>query len=107
MIIKSFIFTGLICAIAQIIKDNTKLTSGHITSLFVVIGSLLGFFGIYDKLVDFFGGGANVVIMSFGNSLYNAAIENGLFNLLIGGSLGITSSVIFAFIITLISRTKS
>lgn len=107
MIIKSFIFTGLICAIAQIIKDNTKLTSGHITSLFVVIGAFLGFLGIYDNIIDFFGGGANVVIMSFGNSLYNAAIENGLFNLLIGGSLGIVSSIMFAFIITLISRTKS
>ena len=45
MIIKSFIFTGAICAIAQIIKDHTNLTSGHITSLFVVIGSILGFFG--------------------------------------------------------------
>ena len=29
MIIKSFIFTGIVCVIAQIIKDNTKLTSGH------------------------------------------------------------------------------
>ena len=76
MIIKSFIFTGIVCVIAQIIKDNTKLTSGHITSLFVSIGGLLGFLGIYDKLVKFFGGGASVVIMSFGNTLYNGNAVN-------------------------------
>lgn len=107
MIIKSFIFAGLICAIAQIIKDNTKLTSGHITSLFVVTGAILGFFGIYDKIISFVGGGANVVIMSFGNSLFNAAVEEGIFNMLIGGSLGITSAIIFAFIVTIISRARS
>ena len=53
-LIRSFIYTGLICLIAQIIKDNTKLTTGHITSLFCSLGALLGFFGIYDKIIDFF-----------------------------------------------------
>lgn len=107
MIIKSFLFAGTICAIAQIIKDHTKLTSGHITSLFVVIGSFLGFFGIYDAIVSFVGGGANVVILSFGNSLYNAAIEEGIFNMLIGGSVGIISSILFASIITILFKTRS
>ena len=82
MIIKSFVFTGIVCVIAQIIKDNTKLTSGHITSLFVSIGALLGFLGVYDKLVKFFGGGASVVIMSFGNTLYNGAVKLGILNML-------------------------
>ena len=54
-LIRSFIYTGLICLIAQIIKDNTKLTTGHITSLFCSLGALLGFFGIYDKIIDFVG----------------------------------------------------
>lgn len=72
--IKSFIFTGTVCLIAQIIKDKTKLTSGHITSMFVVIGAILGFFGIYDKLVSFFGAGASVTITSFGNTLYKTAV---------------------------------
>ena len=106
MIIKSFLFAGTICAIAQIIKDHTNLTSGHITSLFVVIGSILGFFGIYDVIVSFVGGGANVVILSFGNSLYNAAIEEGIFNMLIGGSVGIISSLLFATIITILFKKR-
>lgn len=106
MIIKSFIFTGLICLIAQIIKDKTKLTSGHITSIFVSIGAFLGFLGIYDKLVEFFGGGASTVIMSFGNTLYKSAVNYGILNMLRGGSIGIVTSILMAFIITIIFRVK-
>lgn len=107
MIIKSFIFCGTICLIAQIIKDNTKLTSGHITSIFVSIGALLGFLGIYDKLIEFFGGGASVVIMSFGNTLYKGAVELGILNMLSNVSIGIVTSVLMAFVITMIFRVKS
>lgn len=107
MVIKSFLFSGTICLIAQIIKDNTRFTSGHITSLFVVTGALLGFLNIYDKLIDIFGGGANVVILSFGNTLYKTAINEGLLNMLSGVSVGITTCIIFAFIITLIFKVKS
>lgn len=106
MIIKSFIFTGIICLIAQIIKDNTKLTSGHITSMFVVTGAILGFLGIYDKLITQFGGGASVVIMSFGNTLYKTAIEEGILNMLSGVSVGIVTTIIMGFLITLIFRVK-
>lgn len=106
MIIKSFIFSGTICVIAQIIKDNTKLTSGHITSLFVSIGALLGFFGIYDKFIKLFGGGANVVIMSFGNTLYKSAVEKGILNMLSSVSVGIVAAILSASIITLIFKAK-
>ena len=105
MIIKSFIFTGVVCVIAQIIKDNTKLTSGHITSLFV--GALLGFLGVYDKLVKFFGGGASVVIMSFGNTLYNGAVKLGILNMLGNVSTGIVSSILCAAVVTLIFKVKN
>ena len=107
MIIKSFIFSGVVCLIAQIIKDNTKLTSGHITSMFVSIGAFLGFLGIYDKLVDYFGGGASVVIMSFGNTLYKGAVELGILNMLSNVSVGIVTAVLMAFIITLIFKVKN
>ena len=45
----SFLFAGFVCMIGQLILDNTKLTPGHITSLFVIIGSALDVFNIYDK----------------------------------------------------------
>ena len=104
--IKSFLFTGAVCLLAQIIKDNTKLTGGHITSLFVIIGAVLGFFGIYDKIVKCVGGGASVVIMSFGNTLYKTAVENGILNMLCGVSLGIVSAVVFSLVFTIISKPK-
>ena len=106
MLIKSFIFTGTVCLIAQIIKDNTKLTSGHITSIFVSVGTLLGFFGIYDKIIDIFGGGASVVIISFGNTLYNSAVELGILNMLSGVSAGLVASILLGFLITMIFRVK-
>ena len=37
----SFIFCGIVCLIGQIILDNTKLTPGHITAMFVVLGAFL------------------------------------------------------------------
>lgn len=106
LIIKSFIFTGVVCLIAQIIKDNTKLTSGHITSIFCALGAFLGFLGVYDKLVHCFGGGASVVIMSFGNALYKGAVDEGILNMLSSVSVGIVTAVLMGFIITLIFRVK-
>ena len=40
----SFIFAGFLCMIAQVILDNTKLTPGHITSIFTAMGAFLSFF---------------------------------------------------------------
>ena len=111
----SFIFVGLICAIASIIYDNSKLTIGHITSLFVVVGSILAFLGIYSELEDMVGFGANLPITSFGNALYSSAYEGfketGVLGLLMGmlksTSGGITATILFSFIISLIARPKS
>ena len=50
-IIYSFLFCGLVCLIGQLFLDYTKLTPGHLTSTFAVLGSLLGFLNIYDKII--------------------------------------------------------
>ena len=60
--IYAFLFCGTICMLSQIILDNTKLTPGHVTSIFVVLGALLDIFGIYDKIVLYAGAGALVQI---------------------------------------------
>ena len=49
--INAFLFAGFGCAIAQVILDNTKLTPGHITSLYTALGAFLSFLGCYDKLI--------------------------------------------------------
>ena len=113
-ILYSFLFCGLICLIGQIILDNTKLTPGHITSIFVCIGSFLGMLGIYDKFIKCIGAGSNIPITSFGNTLFNSAYlgykANGLIgifdNMLSNVSLGITSAIIFSFIFTIITKVK-
>ena len=115
MIIEAFVFSGFVCMIAQVILDNTKLTPGHIKSLFTVLGSILSFFGIYDKLVDCFGAGATILISNFGHMLYQGGLLGlkedgflGLFsNLLCSSSVAIVSAIVFAAIFVLIFKPKS
>ena len=112
--IYAFLFCGLVCLIAQIILDNTKLTPGHVTSIFVVIGAFLDVFGIYDKIVLYAGAGALIPITSFGHLLIHGAMDSvsslgplglalGIFNLT---SAGISLAVFLAFILSLISKPR-
>ena len=111
----SFIFCGLICLIGQIILDNTKLSAGHITSIFVVVGAFLDSFSLYDKIISVVGGGALVPITSFGHSLIHGALEKaqdfGVIGLLMGmfdlTATGITAAIIFAFVFSLIFKPKN
>lgn len=113
--LNSFLLVGTICLIAQIIMDNTKLTNGHITSIFVVLGSFLAFLGVYDYLIDFSNVGSSIPITSFGNLLYQACIEGyqtngilGMFtNLLTTTSAGISSAVIFAIFFSVFFKPKN
>lgn len=113
-IFASFMAVGIICMIASIIYDLTKLTPGHITSLFVVIGALLGIFGFYDILMDKFGYGLGLPITSFGNALVNAAYEgfqeNGFYGFFQGmyqtTSAGISLVIVGSFIMALVSKPK-
>ena len=111
----SFLFCGLICLIGQIILDNTKLTPGHITSIFVVFGSFLDIFSIYDKIVRVVGGGALVPITSFGHLLSHGAMMKannlGFIGIAMGmfdfTASGITSAIFFAFIFSLFFKPKN
>lgn len=112
--LNAFIFVGTICLIGQIILDNTKLTPGHITSIFTVLGALLSFLGIYELFSEWAGVGASVPITSFGNLLYQACLEGyktngilGMFtNLLSTTSGGISSAIIFAAILSIFFNPK-
>lgn len=112
--INSFLFCGLVCLIGQLILDNTKLSAGHITSIFVVLGALLDAFSIYDKIIMWAGGGAMVPITSFGHSLIHGALAKandfGVIGLLIGmfdlTASGITSAIIFTFIFSLFFKAR-
>ena len=49
--LNAFIFCGLVCVLGQVILDNTKLTPGHVTTIFVILGAFLDTFNIYDKII--------------------------------------------------------
>ena len=113
--IMAFLFSGLVCFLAQMIYDNSKLTPGHITSFFVVLGSFLDLFHIYDKLVEIFHAGALIPITSFGHSLMHGAMaateEYGIFGIAMGmfdlTAAGITAAILFGFLVAIIFKPKS
>lgn len=105
---------GVICAIAQILIDKTKLTPARILVAFVVSGVVLGFFGIYDKIIDIGGAGATVPIIGFGNTLAKGVVkgisEKGFIGIFTGGTAaaagGIAASIFFGFLMALIFHPK-
>ncbi len=113
--LNAFLFCGIVCLIAQIILDNTKLTPGHITSIFVVLGAFLDTFGIYDWFIKYCGGGAMLPITSFGHSLIHGALSatssTGFMGLLMGmfdlTASGITAAIIFSFVFALFFKPKN
>ena len=110
----AFLVGGLICAIGQLIMDKFRLTPGHITVLFVVIGVILDGFNIYDRLIELAGAGALLPITSFGHSLLHGALEKtkeagflgigmGMFDLT---ASGITAAILFSFLAGIIFKPK-
>ena len=65
----AFIVGGILCAIAQILIDKTKLTPARILVGYVVAGAILTAIGLYKPLIDFAGAGASVPLTGFGFSL--------------------------------------
>ena len=113
--LKAFAVGGSICLIAQIVINFTDLTAGKILVYFMLAGVVLTAIGVYQPLVDFAGAGATVPISGFGYLLANGAMkgaEKGFFYAITGSlsaaSAGVTAAVVFAFIMSLIfkSRTK-
>ena len=110
----AFLFCGTVCLIAQVILDNTKLTPGHVTSLFVVIGAALDIAGIYDKIVLYAGAGALIPITSFGHLLIHGAMDMaetlgplglafGIFDLT---SAGISVALFISIVLALIFKPR-
>jgi len=110
----AFLFCGLVCLVGQIILDNTKLTPGHITALFVVVGAFLDIFGIYDRIILWAGGGASVPITSFGHLLIHGAMAStrdyGIMGLFMGifdlTASGISSAIIFSVVLSFLFQPK-
>ena len=114
MYLKVFIVGGLLCVIAQILIDKTKLTPARILVTYVVSGAILTAIGVYEPLVKFAGAGATVPLTGFGYSLAmgvkKAVAENGLFGAVTGGltatSGGIAVAVIMGVVCAVVFKAK-
>lgn len=110
----AFVIGGAICAVGQVLIDYTKMTPARILVTFVVLGVVLGAFGLYQPLVDFAGGGASVPLLGFGNLIAKGTLEavreKGLMGVLTGGltaaAAGVAASIIFGLLIALIFKPK-
>ena len=109
-----FIVGGLLCVIAQILIDKTKMTPARILVMYVVGGVVLTGLGIYKPLVEFAGRGATVPLTGFGYALAEGVKEavdkSGLIGVITGGLAGtaggITAALVMAYLMALIFKGK-
>ncbi len=112
--INAFWVGGLICALAQILMEKTKMLPGRIMVLIVCLGAVLGAVGIYEPFMEYAGAGASVPLLGFGNVLWKGVKEavdaNGFLGLFKGGfkasAVGISAALIFGYLASWIFEPK-
>lgn len=110
----AFFVGGLICALAQILMEKTKLLPGRIMVLLVCVGVVLSFLGFYQPLVDFAGAGASVPLLGFGHTLMRgmkeAIDQNGFLGIFMGGfqsaAVGCSAALVFGYLASLFCKPK-
>lgn len=105
----AFVAGGILCVIAQLLIDKTKLTPALILTSYVVAGVFLTASGVYEPFVDFAGAGATVPLTGFGYSLCKgvekAIDEMGAIGILTGGLTGTAGGITAAIFFSLIAAT--
>ena len=112
--LKAFLVGGVLCALAQILIDKTKLTPARILVGYVVLGVILSAIGIYEPLAEFAGAGASVPLTGFGYNIAKgvkeAVQEDGFLGILTGGlkatAGGITAAILAGLIVSFIFKAK-
>lgn len=112
--LKAFVVGGLICVIAQIIIDKTKVTPARILVGMVVSGVFLTAVGIYEPLAEFAGAGATVPLSGFGYLMAKGTMEavknQGLLGAISGGltagAAGIAAAIFCGYVAALFVKSK-
>ncbi len=112
--LRAFAVGGIICVIAQILIDRTKLTPARILVAYVVAGVALTGLGLYQPLVEFAGCGATVPLTGFGYAIAKgvkaAVTAEGLFGALTGGLTatagGITTALCCGMLAALFAKSR-
>ena len=110
----AFVIGGVLCVIAQILIDRTKLTPARILVIYVVAGVILGAVGFYGPLAEFAGAGATTPLTGFGyliaKGVRKAVDRDGLLGALTGGlsaaAGGIAAAIVFGYLACLIAKGK-
>ncbi len=112
--VNAFWVGGLICALAQIVLDRTKLMPGRVMVLLVCMGALLGFCNIYQPFQEFAGAGASVPLLGFGNVLWQGVKEavdkNGFLGIFQGGfkasAVGLSAALVFGYLASFVFEPR-
>lgn len=109
----AFIFSGIVCAIGQIVLENTKFTPGHLNTILVILGIVLSAIGVYDIFLEWAGGGATILIMNYGHVVFQSAFNGlkqmgtlGLLNGLLRTGAVLSVTIIIAFFVSLLCKPK-
>ena len=101
--LRAFVVGGLLCAIAQLLIDKTKMTPARVLVGFVVAGVVLTAAGLYEPLVDYASSGATVPLSGFGFALakgvQQAVAEKGLLGALTGGLTATAAGIAFVILL--------
>ena len=110
----AFLVGGLVCLLAQLLIDLTKMTPARILVVYVVLGVALGAVGLFEPLADFAGCGITVPLIGFGGNVARgvreAVSETGLLGALTGGlsaaSGGTAAALCFGYLVALFCHSK-
>lgn len=112
--IKAFIVGGIICVLAQILMEKTKLMPGRIMVILVCTGAIFGALQIYEPFLEWAGSGASVPLTGFGYNLWKgikeAVDQDGFIGLFRGGfkmaAVGTSAALIFSYLASLVFQPK-
>ena len=110
----AFLVGGLVCLLAQLLIDLTKMTPARILVVYVVLGVALGAVGLFEPLADLAGCGITVPLIGFGGNVARgvreAVSETGLLGALTGGlsaaSGGTAAALCFGYLVALFCHSR-
>ena len=114
-LILTFISGGIICVIAQLLIDLTRMTPARILVLYVSLGVLIFAVGLFEPMQEIFGAGVSVPLIGFGANIAKGVREavekDGLIGVLTGGltssAAGITAALLSGLFASFLFKTKS
>lgn len=103
---------GILCVIAQLLLDLTRLTPARILVAYVIFGVMLYASGAYDALFKIFGAGVSLPLIGFGAAIgrgvKEAITESGAIGIITGGlsatAAGITAALVLGLVASLFTK---